>query len=134
MGFSYRNAEGYADPVPFAAASNMDKEAKRYRPLVYICSPYAADPDRNVGKARRYCRFAVNRGAIPLAPHLLFPQFMKEETERELALFMGMVLLGRCAELWVFGEDISPGMRAEIRKAEKKNKKIRYFTEECREV
>ena len=111
----------------------MEKEAKKYRPLVYICSPFRGDEAGNAVQARKYSRFAVDRGAIPLAPHLLFPQFLKEETERELAMFMDLVLLGHCSELWVFGCAISEGMRAEIAKAEKKQIRIRYFTEEMEE-
>ena len=103
---------------------------KKWRPLVYVCSPYAGDVAGNTEKARRYCRFAVDQGAIPIAPHLLFPQFMSEETERGLAVFMNMVLLGKCEELWVFGEKRSRGMKAEIKKAGKKQMTIRYFTEE----
>ena len=117
------------DPTPHEAVFNMDKEAKKWRPLVYVCSPYAGDVRNNTENARRYCRFAVDAGAIPLAPHLLLPQFLSEETERELALFMGMVLLGRCEEVWVFGERVTDGMAAEIAKAEKRKMKVRYFTD-----
>ena len=59
---------------------------------------------------------------------------MSEKTERDLALFMDMVFLGRCEQLWVFGKNISSGMAAEIDKAKQKKMKIRYFTEECQEV
>ena len=55
-------------------------------------------------------------------------------TERDLALFMGMVLLCRCAEIWVFGEHFSDGMKAEIDKAVKRRMTVRYFTENCEEV
>ena len=109
MGVGYRNSEGYWDPVPFAAAANVDREAKKYRPLVYICSPYRGDPERNAERARRYSRFAVDQGMIPLAPHLLLPQYMKEEKERDLILFMDLVLLGKCSEVWVFGSEITDG-------------------------
>lgn len=47
---------------------------------------------------------------------------------------MGMVLLGKCDQIWVFGRTISAGMAAEIEKAEKKKIPIRYFTEELEEV
>lgn len=103
------------------------------RPLVYICSPFSGDIEGNTKKARGYSRFAVDQGAIPLAPHLLLPQFMSEQTERELAMFMDMVLLGRCDEIWVFGSNISNGMAAEIEIAKQKNMKIRYFTEDLKE-
>ena len=59
---------------------------------------------------------------------------MSEETERELAMFMNMVLLTKCLELWVFGSLVSEGMQAEIDKAKQRNMIIRYFTEELEET
>lgn len=47
---------------------------------------------------------------------------------------MDIVLMGKCEQVWVFGEKISSGMAAEIAKAKKKNMTIRYFTEECKEI
>ena len=70
----------------------------------------------------------------PIAPHLLFPQFLSEETERELAIFMDLVLLGKCEQLWVFGGEVSDGMRREIGRAKQKNMTIRYFTEDMEET
>ena len=140
MGLRRCNGEGYYDPTTYEALSNIRKEekaAKRaYRPLVYICSPFAGDMERNTEKARHYCRFAVRSACILLAPHLLFPQFMDDAVaaERSLAMFMNMVLLGRCEQIWVFGSRISAGMAAEIEKAEKRNMPVRYFTENCEEV
>lgn len=133
-GVRYRKQEGYADPTAFRALSQIEDDAKKYRPLVYICSPFAGDMEGNTAKAKMYSRFAVDNGAIPLAPHLLLPLFMQEETERELAMFMNMVFLGRCEELWVFGGFISEGMQVEISKAQKKNMTIRYFTEDLVEA
>ncbi len=57
-----------------------------------------------------------------------------DETERDLALFMSIVILTKCAELWVFGRTISPGMAREIQKAEMRCMSIRHFTTECEEV
>lgn len=118
----------------FHALSKIEKEQKKYRPLVYICSPFSGDEEGNTAKAKQYSRFAVDAGVIPFAPHLLLPLYMKEETERELAMFMNMVFLGRCEELWVFGSSITEGMQMEIKKAQKKNMKIRYFTEDLVEA
>jgi len=140
MGISKYNSEGYHDPTTYGALSKIEKEEKAakkaYRPLVYICSPFAGDVENNVNMARVYSRFAVRNACIPLAPHLLFPQFMDDSVpaERNIALFMGMVLLGKCEQIWVFGNNISKGMAAEIEKAKKKNMPIRYFTEELEEV
>ena len=132
------NPEGYHDPTPYEALTKIEKEKTRqpYRPVVYICSPFSGNVERNAENARRYCRFAVDSGYIPLAPHLLFPQFMndKDTDERRLALFMDIALLSKCAQLWVFGGNITKGMGIEIEKAKYKRQPIRYFTEACKEV
>lgn len=110
---------------------------KRQRDTVrwcIFCSPYSGDMEGNTEKARRYSRFAADAGTIPIAPHLLFPQFLSEDTERELAIFMDLVLLGKCEQLWVFGGEVSDGMRREIGKAKQKNMTIRYFTEDMEET
>lgn len=132
-----RNAEGYQDPTAHMALLTIKKEDRVFRPLVYICSPYSGDVDVNVARAREYCRFAVTeKNAIPFAPHLLLPQYMEDSDsqQRGLAMFMNMVFLGKCNELWVFGERRSEGMQQEIAKAKKRRMTIRYFTEEMQEV
>ncbi|MDE5754374.1 MAG: DUF4406 domain-containing protein [Oscillospiraceae bacterium] len=131
------NREGYADPTACEALRRIEREEKaaRYRPLVYICSPFSGKVKKNKRKARRYCRFALEQHTIPFAPHLLFPQFMDDSSpeEHQLAMFMNMIMLGHCEELWVFGDRISAGMKQEIHKAERKHMKIRYFTEDLEE-
>ena len=126
------NKEGYHDPTAHKAISNMTT----FKPLVYVCSPYAGDVEGNVERARIYCRFAAINNAIPLAPHLLFPQFMNDENpeERELAMFMNMILLDKCSEIWVFGSVISSGMAKEINRAKKRKQLIRYFNDQLEEV
>ncbi|WKY46029.1 DUF4406 domain-containing protein [Eubacteriaceae bacterium ES2] len=136
------NAEGYYDPTTYTAFTNIHRDemaAERkaaYRPLVYICSPYAGNTTKNAMNARKYSRFAFEHNTIPLATHLLFPQFMDDEnpTEREAALHFNYVLLGKCEELWVFGDIISNGMSREIGIAKKRRQKIRYFSEDLKEV
>ena len=138
MSNDYRNSEGYPDPTAGEAlsriAANEKQSLRAFRPIVYICSPFSGDVEGNVNNARRYSRFAVDKGYIPIAPHLLFPQFLSEETERELAIFMDLVLLGKCEQLWVFGGEVSDGMRREIGRAKQKNMTIRYFTEDMEET
>ena len=136
----YRNFEGYPDPTCYEALSLIELEEKKalraFRPIIYVCSPYAGDIQRNVADARRYCRFAVEQGYIPIAPHLLFPQFLDDTdpTERELGLFFGNALMSKCSEVWVFGGVISAGMDAEIKRAKWKDYRLRYFNENCEEV
>ena len=136
----YRNHEGYADPTAGQALANIHKEEKArlgYMPLVYICSPFRGDVENNMRNARKYCAFALSRHALPIATHLLFPQFMgtKETPQtREMALHMALILLTRCNELWYFGDTVSEGMKKEISRARWRNIPVRHFTEDCKEV
>ena len=133
------NSEGYYDPTAYEAMSTVEKEERAlraFRPIVYICSPYAGEIEKNVKAAQEYSRFAVEKGYIPRAPHLLFPQFLNDANpkERQLGLFFGNALMSKCSEVWVFGSHISAGMEAEINRAKWKNYRLRYFTETCEEV
>ena len=132
------NSEGYFDPTAYEALTAVVKQEKqdRFRPLVYVCSPFSGDVEVNIENARRYSRFAVDSGCIPITPHLFFPQFMNDEdpAERTLAIIMDLILLSKCTEIWVFGDTISNGMSKEIEKAKRKNMPIRYFTTKCEEV
>ena len=104
--------------------------------MVYICSPYRGSVEKNTENARSYCRMAAERGYIPIAPHLLFPQFLNDalHEERELGMFMGFVLLSKCKELWAFGDYDSDGMTQEIRKAEARGIPVRRFNSSGEDV
>lgn len=138
MSVSKFNHEGYYDPTAYEALSTIESEERRarFRPVVYVCSPFSGDPAGNAERARSYCRFAADSGYAPFAPHLFFPQFLDDgiPEERELGLFMAIIMLTKCAELWVFGEQITRGMAQEIRKAESRGMIIRYFTTDCEEI
>lgn len=138
------NIEGYRDLTAYHGIINADKEVKpkipaqnnsNYKPLVYICCPFKDDPENNIVKAKKYCKFAVANNAIPLAVTLHYPQFLDDSDpkQRELALFFGLVLLGKCDELWCFGDNITSGMEAELHKAHKRNMMIRYFDDNMNE-
>ena len=73
MGVNIKNAEGYYDPTTFEALTNIEKERKqkeydlnKFRPLVYICSPFSGDVEKNVEAAKKYSRAAVEKGYIPI--------------------------------------------------------------------
>ena len=139
MSIDKYNAEGYYDPTAYEAMTIIEKEERAlraFRPIVYICSPYAGDTESNIKAAQKYSRFAVNKGYIPIDAHLLFPQFLNDAdpAERKLGLFFGNALMSKCSEVWVFGERISTGMEAEIKRARWKNYRLRYFSESCEEV
>ena len=139
MSINKFNIEGYYDPTTYEALTNIEQEERAlraFRPIVYICSPFSGAVDENIAAAQRYSRFAVDKGCIPFAPHLLFPQFLDDNNpkERQLGLFFGTALMSKCAEVWVFGSIISAGMEAEIKRAKWKDYRLRYFTENCEEV
>jgi len=148
MSVSKYNCEGYFDPTAYDAFMSIERETRaatleglsrrvpNYRPLVYICSPYAGDIERNEQNALRYCRFALQHKCLPLAPHLYFTRFLddSDEAQRAEGLFLGFILLTKCAEVWVFGDTISKGMSMEIDSAERRGMRIRYFTTDCEEV
>lgn len=88
------------------------------RPLVFICSPYRGDIQRNVEIARKMCRLAVLEGMNPFAPHLFYTQFMDDDDdeEREDGMDCGTQIMNLCSMLWIHSPDIgfSEGMKAEI--------------------
>lgn len=97
----------------------------------FICSPYRGDIEKNVKKAQEYARKAAMMGVSPIVPHLLFPQFLKEEDpdERDLGIRLGLEQLAMCDELWVFGDEISQGMSKEISFAEERGIPIKHFSD-----
>jgi hypothetical protein len=104
--------------------------------IVYVASPLAGDVSNNIEKARKYCRMVSDKGFLPLAPHTIFTQFLNDgiEKERNLGMRMGLRLLKRCDELWVFGNDITAGMKAEITVANEYKLPIRWFDETGEEI
>ena len=138
MGINKFNAEGYYDPTCYEALSKVEREEKQaaYQPLVYVCSPFSGDVEYNTEQARKYSRFAFENQTIPIAPHLLFPQFLDDTNpkEREAAMHFDYVLLGKCKEVWVFGGIITKGMEQEIRVAKKRRQKIKWFNAGLEEV
>lgn len=106
---------------------------------VFICSPFrpvgntekdqSKEMEANLALAKKACRYAVEKGFVPLAPHLYFPQFLDDEesNERRFGIFLGLYGLAECAELWVIGRRITEGMEQEISWAQKWGIPVRYF-------
>lgn len=85
---------------------------------VYVASPYRGDVETNVAFARAVCREVALAGDAPLAPHLLFPQFLDDDdpAQRELGLAAALSWIEVADEMLVAG-DVSDGMRGEIARA-----------------
>ena len=118
----------------YKEAKELFTNSSQKKQLVFICSPYRGEtPDelqRNTRNAEWYCRLAYTLGYIPFAPHLYFTRFLADncETERKDGMAMGKVIMLQCAELWVFGDKISDGMRSEIACAEAHSIPVKYLT------
>ncbi len=113
---------------------------------IFVCSPYRPTSETekcrkdelaaNISRAKSACRILATLGFLPLAPHLYFTQFLKDEDaqERNTGMKLGMHWLEAADELWVFGNTISEGMAAEIEKAHELNKPVRNLPEPGRVV
>lgn len=130
MGVSLYNSEGYLDPTAYEALKNIEKNQNRK--IVFICSAYAGDIELNTLRAKRYGRFAITKKVTPFIPHLLYPQILNEDNplERTLGIEMGLKILSKCQELWVFGTK-SKCMSLEIDEAKKLKIPIKYFDIHC---
>lgn len=69
----------------------------------------------NLEKAKRYTEYALKCGTAPVVPHF-YALCLNDDIpiEREIGLSAGMSLLWFCDELWIFGDEITEGMRREI--------------------
>ena len=103
---------------------------------VYICSPLAGNIDENLKKAVRYAKYTLECGAAPVVPHF-YALCLNDNVprERKLGMKAGMSLLWFCDELWLFGDEVTEGMQAEIHFCENLNIKTRKVREsEIRKV
>lgn len=106
--------------------------------LQYVCSAYKGDVEKNVENAKRYCRFVSYSDNVPIAPHLLFPQFLgsgdMDEHARLKGVSMGMELMEHCNKMWVFGDEVTEGMCLEIKKARELGLQIAFRNSDMEEI
>ena len=100
--------------------------------LVYICSPYAGEVERNVRFTQEVCRYAISQNCAPVAVHLLYPQLLDDMVpeERKIGIQMGIRVLLACEELWLCGSRISTRMLYELKEAERLDKPVRRVSGE----
>lgn len=104
--------------------------------MIFICSPYRGNVAKNIERAKRYARFVAKVGHCPIAPHLFFPQFLSDEKaeERIEGITLGVEMMQKCDQLWIFGSTISQGMAYELEKAREMCIPIRIFDTECNSI
>ena len=103
--------------------------------MVYICSPLRTNEthtmEQNIAQAKEICRRCALNGVLGMAVHLYFTQFLDdlEEAERNCGIQHGLTMLSMCKEIWVFGNTISSGMKAEIEYAITNGIPIKYHAD-----
>jgi hypothetical protein len=99
--------------------------------VVYVCSPWRALDDvtrrANRDRAERACRDIAMAGDVPVAAHLLYPQFLDDadHVERGVGLRCALTLLARCDEVVVYGPP-TEGMLREIAAGESLGLPVRH--------
>ena len=101
------------------------RESSRLR-RIYVCHPFADDPEGNAGRVRALCQVLVECGVLPVAPQIYLPQFIDEATHRDRALQLCLGLLDVCDEVRVYSGRITSGMRLEIEHAEALGIPVRF--------
>lgn len=91
--------------------------------LVYICAPLRGEVEKNIAFAREKAREVFAEGNVPVCPHLLFPPIADtgNPAQDQAAREMGLRLVEHCQQVNVYGTVRTPGMLAEIRRAEELN-------------
>lgn len=83
---------------------------------IFVCHAFSSNPGSNHAAVIRIARRLALQGHLPLAPQLLFPHFIDETSERDLALKLCLQHVALADEVRVFGE-VTEGMRLEIDEA-----------------
>ena len=94
--------------------------------LVYVCSPYRGETERNIGYAQELTRLVLDNGFVPVTPHLYLTQVVCDEVpqERELGMAAGRELLKQCSYILIGSRyGVSDGMLSEIELAIQTGKK-----------
>ena len=97
---------------------------------VYICAPLGGNVTDNREQVRRYTKYALLCGTAPVVPHF-YAECLDDNDpkDREVGLAAGMSLLWLCDEVWVFGDTVTDGMRAELKFCKNLNIRVRKITE-----
>lgn len=82
---------------------------------VYICSPLGGNVKENLEQVKRYTKYALICGTAPVVPHF-YALCLNDDNpkEREIGMVAGLSLLWFCDEMWIFGDEVTEGMSAEI--------------------
>ena len=97
---------------------------------VYVCAPLGGNVEKNLKKVKTYTEYALRCGTAPVVPHF-YAECLDDNDpkDREVGLAAGMSLLWFCDELWLFGDTVTEGMKAELQFCKNLNIRVRKITE-----
>jgi hypothetical protein len=108
----------------------------------FVCSPYSGTPEQmyeNTQWAARLSRYVTLSGrfakdgyslSLAIAPHLLLPQFLADDGQREHCISISRELITRSMEVVVLAVAPTPGMREEMEFASGEGVPFRFVTKE----
>jgi len=96
---------------------------------IYVCSPYKGNVKENIRKAQKYSKEIYQMGYVPICVHLYLEKatgLNEKNGDRKELLQLGKEFVKWCDEVWVYGKEISNGMKGEIEYARRYKIKVRY--------
>ena len=103
---------------------------------VYICAPLGGNVEDNLQRVKKYTEYALKCGTAPVVPHF-YALCLNDSIpkEREIGMAAGLSLLWFCDEMWIFGDEVSEGMRGEIQFCKNLNIRMKNISDkEIRKV
>ena len=103
---------------------------------VYICAPLGGNVEDNLQRVKKYTEYALKCGTAPVVPHF-YALCLNDNIpkEREIGMAAGLSLLWFCDEMWIFGDEVSEGMRGEIQFCKNLNIRMKNISDkEIRKV
>ena len=97
---------------------------------VYVCAPLGGKVEENLKRVRAYTEYALRCGTAPVVPHF-YALCLDDNNpkDREIGLAAGLSLLWFCDEMWLFGDTVTDGMKAELQFCKNLNIRVRKITE-----
>lgn len=104
--------------------------------LVFICSPYRGDVEKNIERVKRYCKRASVDRKVPIAPHLYFTQFLNDESwgDRYDGMYMGQTLMEYCKQIWIFADELTEEMVEEIKRAKELKLEFHFYNADMERI
>jgi hypothetical protein len=104
---------------------------------VFISHPVAGAVEANLEKSLKWVRLALYENVVPFAPYIPYCGALDDDEDqgRFLGVRAGLEILILCDQLWVCGNNITPGMAEEIYRAQSYKIPVIYRDDdEIREV